>query len=104
MDAFKYSIAVDSLSPLSTIILQICLSLSTPSARNNTNSGIGFFNLGNWTKISCPYEDNLELIIIYICFGEIHFQSGTERNSAVHNHLCEGFCLKQNTLLSAGFS
>ena len=74
-------------------------------ARNKMNSGIGCLMRGISMQIGNPKPLFLELIIILICFGEIHLKSGTDLISAFHVYFVSFFeILKQYTRFSAARS
>ena len=75
----------------SKIYSQISLSDNIFRARNTTNNGIGCFMRGICKQMGNPNPLFLELIIILICFGEIHLKSGTDFISAFHVYLVSFF-------------
>ena len=89
----------------SKIYSQISLSDNTFNARNTINKGIGCLTRGICRQIGSPKPLFLELIIILICFGEIHLKSGTDLISAFHVYFVSFFeILKQYIRFSAARS
>jgi len=84
IDACKFSNIGLYLSndKFNNIYSQISLSVSTPNARNTINSGIGCLTRGICKEIGNPKPLFFELIIIFICLGDIHLKSGTDFISA----------------------
>ena len=84
---------------------QISLSDNTFKARNRINNGIGCLMRGICMQIGNPNPLFFELIIMLICFGEIHLKSGTDLISAFQVYFVSFFeILKQYTRFSAARS